>query len=74
MDKIGHKIRKIRELRDYSRQYMASRLNLASNSYAKIERNEVNISFNRLEDIAKILNVSVIYLIKFDERKILNAE
>lgn len=74
MDKIGHKIRKIRELRDYSRQYMASRLNLASNSYTKIERNEVNISFNRLEDIAKILNVSVIYLIKFDERKILNAK
>jgi transcriptional regulator with XRE-family HTH domain len=74
MDEIGNKIKKVRELRNYSRQYMATQLNIAINSYGKIERNEANLSFKRLVDIAKILNVSVTYLIKFDENKILNAK
>lgn len=73
MNTIGNKIRKVRELRNYSRSYVAKQLGIRISSYGKIERNEVSITLLRLEEIAKILQVSVVCLISFDEDKLLQA-
>ncbi|MCY1526779.1 helix-turn-helix protein [compost metagenome] len=73
MKTIGNKIRKVRELRNYSRSYVAKELGIGINSYGKIERNEVSITLLRLEELAEILQVSVVCLISFDEDKLLQA-
>jgi len=66
MEKVGKKIRTIRELRDYSRHYMASQLKLSLNSYGKIERDEVNITISRLSEVAAILQVNIIDILNFN--------
>lgn len=38
---------------------MAKSLGLSITGYGKIERDEVDISLNRLEDIAKVLDVNI---------------
>lgn len=69
---IGHKIKKLRELKNYTQEYMAQNLGLTPAGYNKIEREETDISVNRLADIAKILEVDISTIWHFDENKIFN--
>lgn len=70
--KVGNKIRKIRELRNLTQEYIAYQLDISQAAYHKIESDKTNITLNRLEEIAVILEVSVIEIITFEEYEILN--
>ena len=70
--KIGDKIKKLRELKNYTQQYMAEEMDLSLSGYGKIERNETDISISRLEKIAKILNTDVSSILNFDDKHIFN--
>ena len=65
---IGEKIKKVRELRNYSQEYMASQLDMTQGGYSNLEHNG-DPTYSRLEKIATIFNLSVIDLISFDEQK-----
>ncbi len=41
---VGNKIKQLRELRNYTQQYMADRLNMSLTGYGKIERDSTDIS------------------------------
>ncbi|TAF63373.1 MAG: XRE family transcriptional regulator [Cytophagales bacterium] len=56
---IGEKIRFFRNLRGYSQEAMAHELNISTTAYAKIERNETNVSLVRLQEIAQVLKVEL---------------
>lgn len=56
--KVGHKIREIREGKKFSQETMADALGLSVNGYGKIERNEVDINIERLQQIAQTLEVA----------------
>jgi transcriptional regulator with XRE-family HTH domain len=70
--KVGDKIKKLRELKNYTQQYMADQLDLSISGYGKIERDETDISISRLEKIAAVLGVDVYTILNFDERHIFN--
>ena len=74
MNNIGEKIKKIRELRNFSRRYVACELMISTNTYGKIERNEMDITLKRLGQIADVLKVGVSTIIDFDENQILMKE
>jgi len=65
-DRIGNNIRTLRTHFRYTQEYMASELNMSCSGYAKIERNEIEISVKRLFQIAAIFNVSLELLIYLD--------
>jgi len=67
-NKLGEKIKKVREFRNYTQDYVAQQLKMTQAGYSRIERSEVDIPFSRLENIAKILDVSTADLIKYDEQ------
>lgn len=69
---VGEKIKKLRELKNYTQQHIADQLNLSLSGYGKIERNETDISISRLEEIANILGVDVNTVLSFDEKHIFN--
>ena len=71
MLKIGLNIKKIRELRNYTQEYMADALKMSQTGYSKIERDETDITINRLRQIAKILNMNIQDILGFDEKIIL---
>jgi transcriptional regulator with XRE-family HTH domain len=44
---VGEKIKKLRELKNYTQQHMAEELDLSLSGYGKIERNETDISVSK---------------------------
>ena len=54
----GEKIRAIRELRNFSQEYMAGELGIAQNTYSKIETGQSKLSADMLKDLAELLGVS----------------
>lgn len=67
---VGNKIKKIRELRNLTQDYMADALQMSQAGYGKIERDETDISLSRLQQIAEVLKVGFNDLIGFDEKMI----
>lgn len=64
---IGVKIKKLRELRGYTQEFMSVKLQMSANGYGKIERDETDISFSRIEQIAEIIGLTPIEIINFDD-------
>ena len=71
---IGTKIRKLRELKGYSQEYVASQLGMVQTNYSKIERGETKeMTVKRLEEIAKVLEVDPATILNFDEKQVFNS-
>jgi transcriptional regulator with XRE-family HTH domain len=68
---IGQKIKKVRELRNLTQDYIASKIGMTQESYSKIESSRNNISIQKLEKIAEILEVNPSDLLNFDENRVL---
>ena len=65
---IGQKIKKIRELRSYTQEYMAEQLGMSQTGYGNIERDETDISLKRMKQISEILGIKLQELFGFDEK------
>ncbi|MFM6935573.1 MAG: helix-turn-helix domain-containing protein [Flavobacteriales bacterium] len=70
--KIGNRIRKVREIKGYSQENLASELGMSITGYGKIERDEVSINMDRLQKISHVLGVGVETIIGFDENVAFN--
>ena len=66
------KIRKIRELKGYSQEYIAEKLGISQSAYCQIERDEKNMTIERIQTIAHILDIDPMELINFNEQTIFN--
>lgn len=64
--KINENIKNIRELKNYTQEYMAFRLGITQAGYSKIERNGRRISFEKLEEIAVIFEMDLNGIINFE--------
>jgi len=69
---IGNKIKKIRELKNYTQEYMAEKLEMSQSNYSRIESNDLDVSFNKLQQIADILEIGITDLIEFDAKYFFN--
>lgn len=63
-------IRELREHRSWTQEEMAEKLGMTRNGYAKIERGESTPNLERLDEIASVLGVKVIELLKLENRHI----
>jgi transcriptional regulator with XRE-family HTH domain len=68
--KLGNKVRKIRNLRGFSQEYVAQKLNISTQAYGKIETNHTKLDEERLQQIAEILGVTTEDIELFDEEKL----
>ena len=66
------KIKNLRELRNFTQDYMAKELGLSTRAYSKIESGETQLTINRLNEIATILNADPMKLLGFDSQNVLN--
>jgi transcriptional regulator with XRE-family HTH domain len=64
---IGEKIRKIRNVKGYNQEYMAQRLSISQRAYSKLERGEIKIDWDRINDIAEVLEVDPITLVNGED-------
>ncbi|PWS32823.1 helix-turn-helix domain-containing protein [Pedobacter paludis] len=63
---VAGNIRKIREYRDYTQDYLAAKLKISQNAYSKIELGYSKLTIERLFQIASILEVEVTHLLTLD--------
>ena len=70
---LGIRIRKIREFRNYTQTHLADKLNISQNAYSKIENGTSKLTTDRLEQLAKILDVPVESMLN-SERQIFNFD
>ena len=66
------KIKQMRELKNFTQEYMAQQLGLTTRAYSKIETGETQLTINRLNEISKILSVDPIEALGFDHQNIFN--
>ena len=68
--KIGDNIQEIREReKGYKSSYVASCLGISTRAYRNIENNITDITLNRLEKIAEILECDPLYILQYKEIK-----
>lgn len=73
MQNIGEKIKKLRELRNFTQDYMATQLEMTQAGYSKVEGGQTDIAYSKIVEIAKVLDVSPEELIAFDSQKIFSS-
>jgi transcriptional regulator with XRE-family HTH domain len=64
---IATNIRKVREERNYTQEYLAAKLGISQNAYSKIELGYTKITVERLFHIAYILDVDIYELIGLEK-------
>ena len=62
----GTTIRKFREYRNYSQDYVARKMGISQNAYSKIENNITQLTVNHVKTISQVLDVPVIELLRDD--------
>lgn len=68
-NEIGRKIKFVRtKLFDYTQDYMAQRLNISQNAYCKIENGQVQPTYERLQKISIIFEMTIEDLINVEEK------
>ena len=71
-DTIAKNIRKYREIKGYSQEYVAHQLNINQASYAKLENNSTKITIDRLFSIAKLLETEISEILDLKNQTIFN--
>ena len=66
------KIRKIRENKNYTQEFMAESLHISQRAYSSIENGKTQLTIERLFDISKILEVSVSEILNLENNNIYN--
>lgn len=60
------KIRRVREFRGYTQEYMAQQLDITQRSYSSVENGKTQLTVERLMEICKILDVSVMEILELE--------
>jgi len=70
---VYEKIRLIRQIKNWSQEDMASKLEMSVNGYANIERGDTDVQLSRLKQIAKVFEMELSELIGVNEKNVLNV-
>jgi transcriptional regulator with XRE-family HTH domain len=68
------RIRKIRASKDYTQEYMAMKLGISQKAYSKLERQETQLKWEKLIQIANILEVDISKLMHPATREKISAK
>jgi transcriptional regulator with XRE-family HTH domain len=66
------KLKQLRELKNYTQEYMATQLGLSTRAYSKIEAGETQLTINRLNEISRVLGIEPMEILGFDHKNIFN--
>ncbi len=71
MKNTAQRIERLRKEKNYTQDYMATKLNISQQAYQKIESGENNITIERLVAIASLLDTTPNHLLNFNEKTLL---
>lgn len=68
---VAINVRKVREFRNYTQEYLAMKLDISQNAYSKIELGYTKITLERIFQIAAILEVDLLTLLQAEHTQVL---
>lgn len=71
---LGKNIKKLREFRGYTQEYMAEQLGIGQKTYSNIEADTGKVNKSQIEKISDILDVHPLFLLSYDEKIVFNNE
>ena len=74
MNNIGLNIRKLREKKGFSQEFVADKLGINQSSYGKLERDISNITLDRLYKISDILEEDITTILDIGKKNIFNNQ
>ena len=73
-DIIAKNIRKHRELKGFSQEYMAHQLNVNQSTYAKMENSSTKITIDKLFSVAQLLETDISEILDLKNQTIYNQD
>jgi transcriptional regulator with XRE-family HTH domain len=73
MVQAGQNIKTIRELKNFTQDFVATQLNMSISNYSNIETGKTDITLTRLEQIANILQIDYQQILNLNPAQILNV-
>jgi len=70
---IGHKIKKLRELRNLTQDHLAKSIGLSQGAYSRMELGETEITYSKLEKISTELGMKPEEVIAFNQSMVFNV-
>lgn len=62
---VGKKLRILREMHNYTQEYVAEQLNLKQKAYSNLETGEVSLNLEKSEHLAKLYKMDIIDLLAY---------
>ena len=59
MKNIGQKVRRIREEKQWTQEFIANKLEISQNTYSKIESGSIKLTIDRISELSKILDMPI---------------
>lgn len=69
---VGQKIKKLRELRNYTQEHIAKGVGISQQHYSSLELGQYEISIQQLYKIADLLEVTPSAILDFDDHVVFN--
>lgn len=69
---LRYNIRKIREIKGYSQEYLAKELGVSIKTYSRVESGQSRLPVSRLDKISEILDVTPTAIMEFRVDEIFN--
>ena len=66
--KLASKMKLLREIHNFTQEYVAGELEISQNTYSLIEKGETKLTIDRLEKLAKLYNMDLVDLIRLNEQ------
>ncbi len=66
--KLHDKIRSLREIKNWSQEYMAEQVHMSKNGYAKVERGETRLTVDTLDKISQAFGMDMVEFINFTDK------
>ena len=70
---LGSKIKRLRELKNFTQDFMAEQLQVSQSAYSKLEIGETEITYKRLAQIAEILQLKPEEIANFSDSMVFNV-
>ena len=69
---LSTKLKMLREVHDYTQDYVAGVLEISQNTYSLLEKGETKITIDRLIQLARLYNMELIDLLKTNDQTYVN--
>ena len=68
MQQLSNKIKLLREVHNYTQEFVANELEISQKTYSQLEKGETKVTIDRIEKLAKLYKMDYLDLLKLNEQ------